>query len=112
MSARLATGVWVAAYLARLRMAGLAAYVVAKGDVTAGAVVVKIVLPQGQAKAMVRSFDLASGARLWRVLAEGDEREVDGLLQRERGRDRDLWLIDVEDAAGLALLGEEGLQAD
>jgi hypothetical protein len=54
MSARLATGVWVAAYLARLRMAGMAAYVVAKGDATAGAVVVKVVMPGGRGKAMVR----------------------------------------------------------
>jgi hypothetical protein len=112
MSARLATGVWVAAYLARLRMAGMAAYVVAKGDATAGAVVVKVVLPGGRGKAMVRGFDLASGARLWRVLAEGDECEVDALLQRERGRDPDLWVIDVEDASGLALLGEEGFASD
>lgn len=109
MSARLATGVWVAAYLARLRIAGLAAYVVAKGDPTAGAVAVKIVQPEGRAKAMVRGFDLASGLRLWRVLAEGNEGEVDALLQRERGRDPDLWLIDVEDAGGLALLDAEGL---
>lgn len=112
MSARLATGVWVAAYLARLRMAGMPAYVVAKGDQTAGAVVVKIVLPAGRAKAMVRGFDLASGARRWRVLSEGEEREVDALLMRERGRDPDLWLIDVEDAAGEALLAEEGLASD
>ena len=112
MSTRLATGVWVAAYLARLRMAGMAAYVVAKGDATAGAVVVKVVLPGGRGKAMVRGFDLASGARLWRVFAEGDEREVDALLQRERGRDPDLWVIDVEDPSGFALLGEEGFASD
>lgn len=112
MSVRLATGVWVAAYLARLRMAGLAAYVVAKGDATAGAVVVKIVLPGRRAKAMARGFDLVSGARTWRVLAEGDERDVDALLGRERGRDPDLWLIDVEDASGLALLDEDGLSSD
>lgn len=112
MSARLATGVWVAAYLARLRMAGMAAYVVAKGDATAGAVVIKIVLAGRQAKAMVRGFDLARDARLWRVLAEGDERDVDALLARERGRDPDLWLIDVEDPGGLALLDEDGLASD
>jgi hypothetical protein len=46
------------------------------------------------------------------VLAEGDECEVDALLQRERGRDPDLWVIDVEDASGLALLGEEGFASD
>ncbi len=109
MSARLATGVWVAAYLVRLKLAGLPAYIVAKGDITAGAVVVKIVLPERRARALVRSFDLASGTRLWRVLAEGPEVEVDALLQRERGRDRDLWLIDVEDRAGKGLLDQEGL---
>lgn len=109
MSVRLATGVWVAAYLARLRAAGLAAYVVAKGDPTAGAVVVKLVRPGGRARAMVRRFDLETGARVWAVLAEGEEREVDALLARERGRDPDLWLIDVEDAGGMGLLDAEGL---
>ena len=59
MSARLATGVWVAAYLARLRMAGMAAYVVAKGDATAGAVVVKVVLPGGRGKPVTREAHLA-----------------------------------------------------
>jgi len=110
MSARLATGVWVAAYLARLRTAGLAAYVVAKGDPTAGAVVVKLVQGGGHARAMARRFDFATGARLWQILAEGAEAEVDALLARERARDRDLWLIDVEDAKGLGLLDSDGLR--
>jgi hypothetical protein len=87
----------------------MAAYVVAKGDATAGAVVVKIVQGRGKARAMVRGFDLATGARRWRVLAEGEEAEVDALLSRERSRDPDLWLIDVEDGAGDALLDQEGL---
>ena len=109
MNVRLATGVWVAAYLARLRAVGLAAYIVAKGDPTAGAVVVKLVQPAGRAKAMARQFDFDTGARLWLVLAEGDEREVDTMLARERARDPDLWLIDVEDAEGMGLLDSEGL---
>ena len=41
MSARLASGIWVSAYLARLRLADIPAYVVARGDDTAGAVLVK-----------------------------------------------------------------------
>ncbi len=109
MNVRLATGVWVAAYLARLRSAGLAAYVVAKGDPTAGAVVVKVVRPGGMVRAMARRFDFETGARVWAVLAEGEEREVDALLVRERGRDPDLWLIDVEDMGGMGLLDAEGL---
>ena len=109
MNARLATGVWVAAYLARLRVAGLAAYIVAKGDPTAGAVVVKLVQAQGRARAMARRFDFESGARPWAILAEGDERDVDAVLARERSRDPDLWLIDVEDTGGMGLLDAEGL---
>lgn len=112
MNVRLATGVWVAAYLARLRSAGFAAYVVAKGDATAGAVVVKVVQSRHAVRAFQRGFDLATGARVWRVLAEGDEASVDALLQRERGRDPDLWLIDVEDAVGMALLDAEGLASE
>ena len=112
MSVRLATGVWVAAYLARLRQAGLPAYIVAKGDATAGAVVVKVVCGRDAVRAWQRGFDLATGGRVWRVLAEGAEAEVDALLQRERGRDPDLWLIDVEDPVGKGLLDGEGLTGD
>ena len=42
MTARLASGIWVAAYLTRLRLAGIPVYVTAKGDATAGAVIVKL----------------------------------------------------------------------
>lgn len=109
MTALLATSLWVAAYLARLRQAGLAAYVVAKGDATAGAIVVKVARLDGTARAFQRGFDLATGARLWRLMAEGAEADLDAMLQRERGRDPDLWLIDVEDPSGGGLLQDEGL---
>lgn len=113
MTARLATGIWVAAYLARLRQAGLAAYVVARGDPTAGSVVVKVVTaPAAPVRAFRRSYDLATGTRPWQVLAEGAEPEIDALLQRERGRDPDLWLIDVEDPLGRGLLDSDGLVGD
>ena len=41
---RLASGVWVSAYLTRLRLADIPAFVTAKGDAEAGAVVVKVAL--------------------------------------------------------------------
>ena len=109
MSARLATGVWVAAYLARLRMAGMAAYVVTKGDATAGAVVVKVATLDGQARAFQRSFDMAANARIWVPLTEGAEVDVDALLARQKARDRDLWVIELEDRQGRTLLDEDGL---
>ena len=36
MSARLAAGIWVSAYLTRLRLADIPAYVTAKGDADGG----------------------------------------------------------------------------
>lgn len=107
--ARLASGIWVAAYLTRLRLADIPVYVTAKGDATAGAVVVKVATLDGQARAFQRSFDLASDARVWVVLAEGPEPEVDALLARQRGRDRDLWVIELEDRQGRTLLDQPGL---
>ena len=106
---RLTAGLWVDAYLARLRLADIPAYLVARGDATAGAVVVKSNRLDGQARAYQRSFDFATGARVWVVLAEGAEAEVDAALSRQRARDPDLWLIEVEDRAGRTLLDEPGL---
>lgn len=110
MSVRLASGVWVSAYLTRLRLADIPAYVTAKGDATAGAVVVKLALLDGSARAWERRSDLMTGARAWFLLAEGEEREVDALVSRTRSRDPDLWVIELEDRQGRTLLEEEGLR--
>lgn len=112
MTARLASGLWVAAYLARLQAAAIPAYVTRRGDATAGAVIVKLATLDGRALAFVRRWNLASDSRRWEVLAEGDEAAVDAVLGRERGRDPDLWLIEIEDRAGRTLLEEEGLAGD
>lgn len=106
MSARLASGIWVAAYLHRLQIDGIPAYVIARGDDTAGAVLVKLALMDGTARAYQRGFDLASGARVWQVLVEGPEAVVDGAIARQRSFDPDLWVIEVEDARGRILLDE------
>jgi hypothetical protein len=109
MSARLASGVWVSAYLTRLRLADIPAYVTAKGDPQAGAVVVKVALLNGMARAFERRSDLMTGARAWMLFAEGPEADVDVQLARARSRDPDLWLIELEDRQGRTLLDEDGL---
>ncbi|MEL6516186.1 MAG: DUF1491 family protein [Pseudomonadota bacterium] len=106
---RLATEIWVAAYLRRLALADIPAFVTAKGDLTAGTVLVKLNTLDGQARCYQRSFDLMSGERAWVVLTEGAERDVDASIEKQRGFDRDLWVIEVEDRAGRHLLDEEGL---
>ena len=109
MTPRLTSDFWVRAYLARLEQAGIPAFVTAKGDATAGAVLVKLATLDGQAKAYQRSFDLLADARIWVILREGDEREVDAAITRQRSFDPDLWVIEVEDRQGRSLLDESGL---
>lgn len=108
MQPRLTAEFWVQAYLTRLRLADIPAFVTARGDPSAGAVIVKLNTLDGAARAFQRSYD-AGGARVWTVLAEGPEAEVDAALARQRGYDPDLWLIEVEDRAGRSLLDEPGL---
>ncbi|MBP7240822.1 DUF1491 family protein [Amaricoccus sp.] len=110
MEPRLTAGFWVQAYLTRLRLADIPAFVVARGDATAGAVIVKVSTLDGRAQAFHRTFDLMGGGRVWAVLAEGPETEVDAALARQRGYDPDLWVIEVEDRTGRSLLGAAGLE--
>ena len=109
MSARLTSDIWVSAYLARLRLATIPAYVTARGDSSAGAVLVKLATLDGNARIYQRSFDLMADRREWIILEEGPEPEIDALLQRQRQRDPDIWIIEVEDRAGRTLLDEPGL---
>ena len=107
---RLTAEFWVSAYLARLRLADIPVFVTAKGDPTAGAVIVKLNTLDGRAEAFQRAWDF-SGARVWASFAQGPEAEVDAALSRQRARDPDLWVIEVEDRAGRTLLDAQGLDA-
>jgi hypothetical protein len=107
--ARLTARFWVDAYLARLRVADIPAFVVAHGDDTGGAVLVKLNTLDGKANVFQRSIDLMSGARVWITLAEGAESEVDAAIARQKGYDPDLWVIEVEDREGRHLLDQDGL---
>jgi hypothetical protein len=106
---RLTARFWVDAYLARLRFQDIPAFVVAHGDDTGGAVLIKLNTLDGHAVLFQRSFDLMTGDRRWVELAKGAEAEVDDTATRQRGFDPDLWVIEVEDRAGRHLLDEDGL---
>lgn len=107
---RLTSEFWVQAYLARLRFAAIPAFVVAHGDDSAGAVLIKLNTLDGQATVFQRSFDLMTGARSWVELSSGAEPEVDQAIARQRTFDPDVWVIEVEDRAGRHMLDEPGLK--
>ena len=105
---RLTAEFWVSAYLARLRLFDIPAFITAKGDATSGSIMIKLNTLDGRAQAFQRSFD-ANGNRIWITLAEGDDQVVEANLAKQREFDRDIWIIEVEDRQGRHLLDEPGL---
>lgn len=105
---RLISSFWVQAYLRRLDLANIPAFVVYKGDATAGAVLVKSSPLDGSATLFHRVYD-ETGTRIWSVLSSGLEAEMDQVVEKQRRFDPDLWVIEVEDYEGRTLLDEEGL---
>lgn len=97
------------AYMARLSQAGIFAHIAAKGDVTAGAVAIKVATMNGRASLFTRSLD-ASGERTWaKLIDDAPEVDVNAALTRQQSFDRDLWIVEVEDPKGRTLLETEGL---
>jgi hypothetical protein len=108
--ARLATSIWVSAYLMRLAKEGIHAHVARKGDATAGAVAVKVALMNGRASFFTRGYG-ADGRIAWQAqLEDAEESQVDAALARQRGYDPDLWVIEVEDPRGRHMLDAPGLE--
>lgn len=105
---RLTAEFWVSAYRARLEALGIPVYIAARGDPTAGAVLVKLATLDGQARLFGRVSRL-EGGQIWDVIAEGAEAAVDEAVERQRRYDPDLWLVEVEDRRGRHLLDEAGL---
>ena len=107
--ARVTARFWVDAYLARLRQNEIPAFVVAHGDDTAGAVLVKLNTLDGRCAIYQRSFELLTGNSAWVSLTDGPEAAIDESIRRQRQVDPDLWVIEVEDRRGRHLLDEPGM---
>ena len=109
MTPRLTSEVWIAAYLTRCRLADIPAFIVQRGDNTAGAVLVKLNTLDGQATCYHRSFDIMTGERQWIELASGNEPDVDTSISKQQSFDPDLWVIEIEDRQGRHMLDDPSL---
>ncbi len=105
---RLTAKFWVDAYLRRLSMANIPAFVVHKGDISSGAVLIKSNHLDGRAIVYHRVLN-AAFEREWGVLQDGVEADIDNAIEKQRSFDPDLWVLEVEDRAGRTLLDEDGL---
>ena len=93
---RLNRSFWVQAYIKKLNLLGVPAFVVSHGDDTAGAIIVKVNKLNGDAVLFERSFSLDKNLNQWSKFQSGDEKELDELLSRQLSRDRDLWIVEIE----------------
>ena len=97
---RLTSSFWVQAYIKKLNLLGVPAFVVSHGDDTAGAIIVKVNKLNGDAVLFERSFSLDKNLNQWSKFESGNEKELDELLSRQLSRDRDLWIVEIESREG------------
>lgn len=105
---RIKTNIWVASYLRKLQKMGIPAFVIAKGDPDNGTILIKLNTLDGQAKLIQQSFDYLQDRRSWVVVDEGEEKAIDDQITRQRERDTDLWMIEIEDSDGRTFLDQTG----
>lgn len=96
---RLPTGVWVDAECAKLAAAGQSYYIVRRGNVASGVVMVKVHDYVQRVCALYLQQRNFEGQLGW-VHAVGAqplaESEVDGYIQRSIRQDPDMWVIEIE----------------
>jgi hypothetical protein len=105
---RLKTGLWVAAYLRRCNVEGLAAVVRRRGAEEAGAVFVRVSRLDGTSDlfgpAPQSEFEAAeTGGRAFAPslsTRSASDADVEAYLARQIKFDPDIWIVEVEDRAG------------
>lgn len=102
MTPRLATGIEVSALIRRVEAAGGTAAVLARGDRTAGAILL-VAAERGMTVALLERRLQPDGAYRWASAGPQDvdsKQEVDAYILRRRGVDADLWVVEL-DIAGV-----------
>jgi hypothetical protein len=105
---RLKTALWVAAYVRRCYVEGIAAVVRRRGAEEAGAVFVRVSRLDGTSDlfgpAPQSAFDAAQGtARAFTpslATQSAPDAEVEAYLARQMKFDPDIWIVEVDDRAG------------
>ena len=98
---------WVGALIRRAQLEGANATVVRKGDARAGTVIVKAYnTSTREARVYSEAFG-SDGDRLWIQPTTGTESEIDAYIERQRGYDPDLWVVEVEDRRGRHFIVEK-----
>ena len=106
---RLPTRVWVDALIRRAQVAGASAFVIQRGEASRGDVLIKVSDLSGSARAYVPRTSMEGDRIFVDLEAQGvgpEERSVDDYISRTKDRDRDLWVIEIEDREARHFLTE------
>lgn len=101
MEARLKTAIQVKALIRRCDLAAIGVAVTARGDPDAGAILIKLCGRDGVASvlAQARRPDGTLGWLRATGAAPVADSEADAYIARQRQRDPDLWVVEIETAA-------------
>ncbi len=101
---RLKTDIWASALLRRWNHhTAVVATLIRRGDNDAGTVLLKINRLDGTATVLSQTMT-AAGERAWMRGTGANpvaDAEAEAYIQRQRKRDPDLWVIEIEDRRGL-----------
>jgi hypothetical protein len=107
---RIASDIWVKAYLRRCTQAGAGCVLERRGDGARGAIYIKVIGRDGRVALFSPApagLTRANDERRWQPPAAArSEPEIDAMLAREVGFDPDLWILAVEDGAGRHFLDD------
>jgi hypothetical protein len=98
MEARLKSGIWVKALIRRCDLAAIPVAVLARGDGDAGAILLKFNGGSGGCLVLTQARG-QNGELLWMRatgLSSIAEADADAYIARQRGRDPDIWVLEIE----------------
>lgn len=101
MEARLKTGIWIKALVRRCDIAAIPVAVLARGDPDAGAILLKLNGAAAGCSVLTQARG-QNGELVWmRAIGPGSvgEAEADAYIARQRGRDPDIWVVEIEDGS-------------
>jgi hypothetical protein len=102
MASRLAAGLLVSALIRRVEAAGGSGMVLARGDATAGALLIQLAERGVPGALLERTLD-TKGGYAWTPTGPDDAEARADYIARRRRSDPDLWVVelDVANAAGI-----------
>ncbi|MEO0883102.1 MAG: DUF1491 family protein [Pseudomonadota bacterium] len=109
MEPRIPTSLWVDALIRRAASGGASAFIVQKGDAERGDILLKVATLDGMARLYVPSMDMEGDRIFLDLIVQGigpEEVDIDAYVTRARARDRDLWIVEIEDRDGRHFLTE------